>query len=137
MNYCLNGADEYITVKAWYNQMNILIVDDDAGIRDSLDGFLKSEGHQCQTARNGVEALKILERYTPNAIIADIDMPNMSGIELFNHIRSDHPGERIGMLLITGGDYDNDCEFAGTDNEFTVIKKPIHPSEIRKFLSPA
>ena len=117
--------------------MNILIVDDDKGVRDSLNCFIESEGHQCQTARNGVEALKSIEHHIPNIIIADIDMPKMSGVELFNHIRSDHPKKKIGMLLITGGDYNNDFGHEGTNNKFTIIKKPINPAEIRKFLSPA
>ena len=117
--------------------MDILIVDDDDGVRDSLNCFIESEGHRCQTARNGREALKLLGYQTPHIIIADIDMPEMSGLELFSHVHSEYPEKKIDMLLITGGDYSKNFGCAATDSKFSIIKKPINPAEIRKFLSSA
>ena len=81
--------------------MNVLVVDDDEGIRDSLYCFLDSEGHRCETAKDGLQALEMLEHYTPDVIFADFNMPQMTGVELIKHIRSDHPEKEIAVALIT------------------------------------
>ena len=115
--------------------MKVLIVDDDEGIRDSLYCFLDSEGHQCQTARNGMEALEILEHCTPDVIVADFNMPQMTGVELIKHIRSDHPEKEIAVALITGGNNNNDFGHAVGECGVKLIEKPIRASTLRHFLS--
>ena len=115
--------------------MKVLVVDDDDGIRDSLTCFLDSEGHHCQTARNGLEALEALDNYTPDVVVADINMPQMSGVELIKHIRCDHPNKKIAVILITGGNNNGDVSPQTVGGPATIIKKPIHASELREFLS--
>ena len=61
---------------------NILIVDDEKTIRDSLKIVLEEEGFETSTAGDGVEALNIIKSKTIDVVITDIKMPGMDGIEL-------------------------------------------------------
>lgn len=61
---------------------NILIVDDESVIRDSLKMILEDEGYICNTAGNGLEAIDILKNTNIDIIISDIQMPSMDGMEL-------------------------------------------------------
>src|SRR5215470_13657395 len=61
---------------------NVLIVDDDTGIRDLLEGLLEEEGYNVATARNGREALELLRKRAdlgPHVILLDLMMPVLDG----------------------------------------------------------
>jgi two-component system alkaline phosphatase synthesis response regulator PhoP/two-component system response regulator VicR len=65
----------------------ILVVDDDAAIRDIVELALKAEGYPVESASNGAEALWVTERYRPALILLDLDMPVLSGPEFAAEIR--------------------------------------------------
>lgn len=79
---------------------NILIVDDEKGIRDGLRLFLKREGHLTFTAADGQEALEILEKNDIDLVISDLKMPRIDGEELLAFIKKDYPG--IQVIILTG-----------------------------------
>lgn len=79
---------------------NILIVDDEKGIRDGLRLFLKREGHLTFTAADGQEALKILEKNDIDLVISDLKMPHISGEELLTFIKKEYPS--IKVIILTG-----------------------------------
>ena len=61
---------------------NVLVVDDDAGIRDLLEGLLEEEGYNVAAARNGREALEVLRKRAelgPHVILLDLMMPILDG----------------------------------------------------------
>ena len=64
----------------------LLIVDDEEAIRLNLCSFMQLKGFEVLEAANGVEALKILENHTPEAIISDLHMPEMGGMELLEEL---------------------------------------------------
>jgi signal transduction histidine kinase len=69
----------------------ILIIDDEEGMRDFLAFVLETEGYQALTAEGGQEALELVERDSVDAILVDLRMPGMSGIDLLRRIRErDH-----------------------------------------------
>lgn len=65
----------------------VLVVDDDAEIRNALDGFLKDEGFHVNVARNGKEALDILKREGGWVVLLDVQMPEMNGYEVVRMMR--------------------------------------------------
>ena len=70
---------------------HVLIVDDDATVRNSLALFLKVSGYEVSTAANGLEALALLKERAPAVLLSDLNMPEMSGSELLPIVRRQFP----------------------------------------------
>ena len=79
---------------------NLLIVDDEAAICLLLKDWLTGSGFNCQTALSGAEALEILAVYEIDAIISDLKMPGMSGLDLLAKVRESYP--HTAFLMATG-----------------------------------
>jgi CheY-like chemotaxis protein len=79
----------------------ILVVDDDEAVRDSLALLLKASGYDVSTASNGFEALSQLKKKRPPAILlSDLNMPEMSGFELLSIVRRRFPA--ISVIAMSG-----------------------------------
>lgn len=80
----------------------ILVVDDDAVIRDLIAAILEDEAHyEVVQAVNGREALKRLRESVIDAIICDVNMPVMSGIELIQAVRADSRLRRTPVVVVS------------------------------------
>jgi CheY-like chemotaxis protein len=69
----------------------VLIVEDDAAVRNSLALLLKASGYEVSTAANGLEALALLKMGLPAVLLSDLYMPGMSGFELLSVARQQFP----------------------------------------------
>jgi signal transduction histidine kinase len=103
--------------------MEILLVDDEEGIRKVLGISLADRGHQIHTAADGQEALAVFESHHPAIVMTDIKMPVMDGLELLKQIKRRNPETEV--IMITGhGDIHlaiESLKFEATD----FITKPI------------
>lgn len=88
------------------SKAQILLVDDDLGIRESLGMLLMFAGYDVATAENGASALSHLNRVLPDLIVTDLSMSHMSGIELISHVRSSYPSVSI---VAMSGEYQGDA----------------------------
>ena len=82
--------------------MQILVVDDDQAVRDSLERSLSYTGNEVQTAADGIEALAKLAAYTPDAIVMDVMMPRLDGLEATKMLRES--GNDVPILILTARD---------------------------------
>lgn len=84
-------------------ETEILIVDDSVSIRRSVANLLRSCGWRATQARDGLEALEMLEKSArlPDAILMDIEMPRMDGYELASRLRSRHEFDTVPILMLT------------------------------------
>lgn len=82
--------------------LRVLIVDDEASVRKVMAAVLAQLGLPCETAASGEEALRILETHRIDAVISDLQMPGMSGMELLAKVRKSYP--QIVFLVVTGVD---------------------------------
>lgn len=101
----------------------ILIVDDEEGIRKVLGIALMDSGYKILTAESGEEALEIFRKMKPSVVLTDIKMPGMDGIELLQKIKEKDPDTEV--IMITGhGEMDltiKSLQFNAAD----FITKPI------------
>jgi CheY-like chemotaxis protein len=80
----------------------ILIVDDDAAVRDMMRIVLNSNGFETLEADDGSTALTLAMEKKPDLIISDVMMDNVNGFMLYEMLRKDSSTRKIPMILITG-----------------------------------
>ena len=100
----------------------ILIVDDDDAVRDVLYDLF-SEQHMCHGAATAEKALGFLSEQTYDAVLTDISMPGLSGVELLGYLRSEQPDTPV--IVISGiGDREH-AEGLTRLGAFDFILKPF------------
>jgi CheY-like chemotaxis protein len=88
------------------SKAQILVVDDEPSIRESLGLLLMSAGYDVVIAENGATAVLQMNRTVPDLIVTDLNMPHMSGMELISHVRSRYPSISI---VAMSGDYEGEA----------------------------
>ncbi len=106
---------------------HILIVDDDATIRDSMEEFLRISRFHTSTAGSGEEALQILKDTPVDIVITDIMMEGMDGLELTDNIKRDFDAD---VIVITGYSVDYSYEAAISKGASDFIFKPVRFEEL-------
>ncbi|MDA3917665.1 MAG: response regulator [Deltaproteobacteria bacterium] len=114
-------------------KMELMLVDDDEWIRDSMRLFFENEGCNLVTVETAEEALKIIKKQHFDIIIADFRLPGINGIKLFEHVRNSNRG-LIKILITAYMDKKvlSDSKKAGIDG---LIEKPFTSETIEKVLS--
>jgi CheY-like chemotaxis protein/two-component sensor histidine kinase len=79
----------------------VLVVDDSPSVRRVVSNMLKANGWEVQTARDGVEALDVVAKDTPAAVLLDIEMPRMDGYELMATLRSQPQYRNLPLVVLT------------------------------------
>lgn len=79
----------------------IMVVDDSITVRKVTERLLKRRNMKCVTAKDGVDALTVLEDTIPDVMLLDIEMPRMDGFELATHIRNSERFKNIPIIMIT------------------------------------
>ncbi len=105
---------------------NVLVVDDTVDTVTLLVGILKQQGHAVSTAHNGCEALQVASVERPDAILLDIMMPGMDGIEVCRRLKASPDTNTIPVILLTAKDTDEDVVAgldAGADD---YVRKPFN-----------
>jgi two-component system, OmpR family, response regulator MprA len=92
--------------------MRILVVDDEPAVREAVERALRLEGHDVLLAGDGVEALQTLDSRPPDALVLDVLMPRVDGLELCRRLRG--RGDRTPVLMLTARDAVSD-RVAGLD----------------------
>jgi two-component system chemotaxis response regulator CheY len=110
--------------------LKILTVDDSKTMRDMLSFTLKGSGHEVMEADDGVNALSVLGNTKVDLIITDVNMPNMTGLELIKELRA-HPVHKATPILVLTTESD-----AGIKNEGRAVGatgwvvKPFSPEKL-------
>jgi CheY-like chemotaxis protein len=110
--------------------MKILVVDDEPIIADTLVDILRGEGHEAIAVSDGESAIKWAEMLLPDAVISDVIMPGMDGIEAVKKILELLPTCRI--ILFSGQAASTGLvEKARTEGySFEILAKPINPESL-------
>jgi len=107
------------------NTSKILVVEDDAGLREALLDTLKLAGFECIEADSGESALLLLKNQQVDMVVSDVQMGGMSGLSLLKSIRTNLPN--LPVLMMTAFGTINDAVQAMKDGACNYISKPFSP----------
>ncbi len=106
----------------------ILIVDDEVDALDLMEELFMKHGYETYTARNGLEALKVINEHEPDILISDMVMPEMDGIKLLEVVRKKYPD--IAVIMITAHGTIETAVEAMKKGAKDYILKPLRLDEI-------
>src|SRR5919199_148857 len=101
----------------------ILVIDDEAAIRDSLRMMLEYEGYEVVGAATGQEGLVLAEREAPDLVLLDVKMPGMDGLEVLDRLRA--MNETLPVVVISGHGTISTAVEATKKGAFDFIEKPF------------
>jgi two-component system NtrC family sensor kinase len=129
------SAEAGQTANARVGQRTVLIVDDEAEIRETLAEILSGAQHNVATAGSGREALERMAAERYDVILTDIRMPDLDGHTLYREIERRWPEQAKRVVFVTGD------SLASTLHEFAaecgrpVIEKPFVPKDVRRVVA--
>jgi len=111
----------------------IMVVDDSITVRKVTTGILERNGMEVVTAKNGLEAVELLETYLPDVILLDIEMPKMDGFEVATYIRTqESPLKDIPIIMITSRIGEKHRNRAGKIGVNEYLCKPFQEESLIK-----
>jgi two-component system NtrC family sensor kinase len=116
-------------------QRTILIVDDEAEIREALAEILTGARHRVVTASSGREALERMAAEHYDVILTDIRMPDLDGRALYREIEKRWPGHAGRVVFVTGDTLTSALRDFVSESGRRVIEKPFLPSDVRRIVA--
>jgi CheY-like chemotaxis protein len=109
--------------------LTVLIVEDESGLADVLAVHLEASGYHPIIAHDGLEALYVLDRVTPHAVLLDLHLPQVSGFRLIQLLKQRPEMPRVPVIVITALSFQEaeDAVRAGADD---FVTKPFLPAEV-------
>ncbi len=111
----------------------ILIVDDEAIIRDSLRDWLTDAGYEVLTAGNGVEGLELVRKEKPGVAVIDLVLPGSDGLDLLRKAKQIQPG--IQVIIITAYSSVHTAIAAIKEGAYDYIEKPFSPEKVELLIA--
>ena len=111
--------------------IRVLVVDDDAGVRNFLRMLLELEGYEVALAANGLEALEMQRQDPAGIILTDLFMPEAEGMETIVQLRGEFPQTRI--IVMSGGGAHLGTDYLKLARELgaaKTLKKPFAPQDL-------
>jgi excisionase family DNA binding protein len=108
----------------------VLIVDDDAGLREFLRANLEGEGYLVREAGSAEEGLTVLDEEPPDLILLDVMMPHVDGWEMLRRVRERHGVESIPVVMFSGKVDESEAGAAEEAGAQAFIGKPFDPEQL-------
>ncbi len=105
----------------------ILVVDDEDNIRKLVEAYLTAEGYTVHCAADGVQAVALFRRFSPDLVVLDIMLPGMDGLEVLQQIRRESEAY---VLLLTSRSEETDRVIGLTVGADDYVTKPFSPREL-------
>lgn len=118
--------------------LDVLLVEDDATVREALAGLLAAAGHRVHAGANGLDALRLLGEHAFDVALFDLDLPGVDGLRLARMVRK-RPGAAAGLPLVAitanaSAGIEGQCREAGFD---AFVRKPAGPDALEAALQSA
>lgn len=107
----------------------ILVVDDNADMREIMQLYMSSEGFTVIIAGDGIEGIEVAKMENPDLIVTDAKMPKLDGIEMVKRLRNQPQFNKTPIIIVTGvgSEMQRNAQNCGAD---CVLIKPITPLEL-------
>lgn len=125
-------APPLLTASVETQERTVMVVDDSVTVRKVTSRFLEREGFQVLTAKDGVEALQILQDQVPDLMLLDIEMPRMDGFEVAKNIRTSSRLGHLPIIMITSRTGDKHRERALSLGVNRYLGKPYQEDVLLK-----
>ena len=110
----------------------VLIVDDEAIVRESIRDWLKDAGYQVYTAETGEEALNLIEKQDFGIIVLDVRLPGKTGIKVLSEVKQQKP--QIKSIVITAYPSAELAAEAMKLGAADYLIKPVNPDDLEKLI---
>lgn len=111
-------------------KLRALVVDDSLTMRKVLGRLLEREGYEVQVAKDGMDAIELLQYSTPDIILTDIEMPRMDGFGLARNIRDDQRTKETPLIMISSRTADKHQNLAKEIGVDAFFGKPVQDEEL-------
>ncbi|PIE32167.1 sigma-54-dependent Fis family transcriptional regulator [candidate division KSB3 bacterium] len=114
---------------------NILIIDDEHSIRETLEIFLTKKGHDVYQAPNGTEGLTLFTRNKPDVVILDIRLPDLSGLEVLEQIQQDECPAKV--IMVTSYQDMKTAIRTMQQGAYDYLRKPLDIDDMERVIDQA
>ncbi|CCO08084.1 response regulator [Desulforamulus hydrothermalis] len=112
--------------------LDVLVVDDQVGVRYLLEIIALEAGHRVQSAQNGLEAIEKVRLHKPDLVFMDVRMPIMGGLEALTKITKMAPGTAVVIMTAYGAE--ETAAVALQKGAYLCMSKPFDLGEVKKLL---
>nr|WP_315592542.1 Hpt domain-containing protein [uncultured Cupriavidus sp.] len=123
-----------VPVPGLMTQPTVMVVDDSLTVRKASQRLLTRAGYQVVLARDGVDALRQLQEVMPDAMLVDIEMPNMDGFDLTRNVRADNRTSHMPLVMITSRTAEKHRRYAAEIGVNVYLGKPFNEDELLRTL---
>ncbi len=114
------------------DQTNVLLVDDDDGIRFTLEGIIEDEGYSVCGAEDGYQAIELVKQIDFHWVFMDIRMPGLNGVETYLEIKKISPSSKV--VMMTGFSVEALVDKALEEGVYAVLYKPLPVEQLLDIL---
>jgi len=120
----ITAAAADLAATARLNTRRILVVDDSLSVRKGLIQLFQDAAYEVKGAGDGMEATRVIESFQPHLVCTDMEMPNMNGLELTQHLRMNESTRHLPVIMITSRSMDKHREQAMQAGVNIYVTKP-------------
>lgn len=108
----------------------VLVVEDSPAQRSMVATILAANGRVIQSAKDGIEALKLIKQWKPDVVILDVIMPGMNGFEVCRRIKNDQEMKLVSVIMCTSMDAQSERYWGMKQGADVYLSKPFKPHEL-------
>ena len=116
---------------------HIMIVDDSLSVRKSLSLLVEDAGFETLLAKDGLEAIEMMDQTRPNVMLVDMEMPRMNGLELTAHVRANQATQNLPIFMITSRTTEKHRDQAKAAGVNAYLTKPYQENELLALIDKA
>ena len=133
----VTSAAAELAATARLRTRRILVVDDSLSVRKGLIQLLQDAGFEVKGAGDGMDAIRVMETFKPHLICTDMEMPNMNGLELAQHLRLEEDTRHLPIIMITSRSMEKHRKQAINAGVDAYLTKPYSDAELLQHVQSA